>query len=164
MTRGVGYFALLVAFPRKDGAGIAETHRDDDVGGLDDLVSPGLGEFAGDSDADLESAAVTTGLKWALETGPNIKMSTANPKTVAVEFSKSCKPTSSGDSCAAAIPEPTTTVTSKAVPTNSARSLRGKPALCTIDFPPCSARRATLKVVAMLRGQRGNTPMSLGAH
>jgi len=59
------------------------------VGGLDDLVSPGLGELAGDSAADLESAAVTTGLKWALETGPNIKMSTANPKTVAVEFSKS---------------------------------------------------------------------------
>src|SRR5262245_39973127 len=67
-----------------------------------------------------QSAAVTTGLKWAPEMGPNIKISTASPNTVAVEFSSSCSPTSAGDSCAAAMPEPTTTVTSSALPTNSA--------------------------------------------
>ena len=53
LTSGVGYFPVLVAFAREDGAGIAATHGDDDIGGLDDLVGPGLGEFAGDIDADL---------------------------------------------------------------------------------------------------------------
>ena len=61
-----------------------------------------------------QSAAETSGLKWAPDTGPNIRISTASPNTVASEFSSSCSPTSSGESCCAAIPEPTTTVTSSA--------------------------------------------------
>jgi hypothetical protein len=74
-----------------------------------------------------QSAAVTTGLKCAPETGPNNnKIRTASPNTVAVEFSSSCSPTSSGESCWAAMPDPTTTVTSSAVPRNSASSRRGK--------------------------------------
>ena len=74
-----------------------------------------------------QSAAVTTGLKCAPETGPNIRINTASPNTVAVEFSNSCTPTSAGDNAAAAIPEPTTTVTSSAVPRNSATSRRPTP-------------------------------------
>ena len=94
-----------------------------------------LGDGVGGDVADLipvparrpssQSAAETTGLKCAPETGPNNRISTARPNTVAVEFSSSCNPTSSGDSCCAAIPEPTTTVTSSAVPMNSASSRRG---------------------------------------
>ena len=41
-----------------------------------------------------------------------------------MEFSNSCNPASLGDSCAAAIPDPTTAVTSSAEPTNSASSRR----------------------------------------
>ena len=62
-------------------------------------------------------------MKCAPETGPNTKISTANPNTVAVLFSSSCNPVSFGDSAAAAIPDPTTTVTSSAVPRPSATSL-----------------------------------------
>ena len=46
-----------------------------------------------------QSAAETTGLKCAPETGPNSRISTASPNTVAVEFSSSCSPTSFGESC-----------------------------------------------------------------
>ena len=67
---------------------------------------------------------VTTGLKCAPEIGPNNKISTASPNAVVVEFSNSCSPTSCGDSFSAAIPDPTTTVTSRAAPTNSATSRR----------------------------------------
>ena len=52
-----------------------------------------------------QSAADTAGLKCAPEIGPNIRIRTANPNTVAVEFSSSCSPTSSGESCAAAMPD-----------------------------------------------------------
>ena len=72
-----------------------------------------------------QSAAETTGLKCAPETGPNNRISTARPNTVAVEFSNNCSPTSFGESRCAAIPDPTTTVTSRAVPVNSASSRRG---------------------------------------
>jgi hypothetical protein len=71
-----------------------------------------------------QSAAETTGLKCAPETGPNIKMSTVNPRKVAVEFSSSCSPTSPVESRWAAMPEPTTTVTSKPVPSSSATRRR----------------------------------------
>src|SRR6185312_10531606 len=67
-----------------------------------------------------QSTADITGLKWPPETGPNTKINTASPKAVAVLFSSSCKPLSVGDSLAAAIPDPTTTVTSRAVPISSA--------------------------------------------
>ena len=43
-----------------------------------------------------QSAADTTGLKCAPETGPNSRMRTVSPRNVAVEFSSSCRPTSSG--------------------------------------------------------------------
>src|SRR3977135_767559 len=71
-----------------------------------------------------QSAADTTGLKCAPDTGPNSRISTERPNAVAIEFSSSCNPASLGDSCAAAIPEPTTTVTNRAVPTNSAITAR----------------------------------------
>ena len=60
--------------------------------------------------------AETTGLKCAPETGPSIRISTVSPSAVARLFSSSCSPTSSGESRCAAIPEPTTTVTSRPVP------------------------------------------------
>ena len=71
-----------------------------------------------------QSTIDTTGLKCAPDTGPSIRISTASPNAVAVLFSSSCRPTSFGDSCWAAIPEPTTTVTSSPVPRNSANSRR----------------------------------------
>ena len=79
-----------------------------------------------------QSTADITGLKWPPDTGPNTKINTASPNTVAVLFSSSCKPPSDGDSLAAAIPDPTTTVTSRAVPISSASSGR------------CAAMRAGL--------------------
>ena len=37
-----------------------------------------------------QSARDTTGLKWAPETGPKIRMRTASPSAVVVEFASSC--------------------------------------------------------------------------
>jgi hypothetical protein len=71
-----------------------------------------------------QSTADITGLKWPPETGPNTKINTASPNTVAALFSNSCRPLSDGDSLAAAIPDPTTTVTRMAVPISSANSRR----------------------------------------
>lgn len=56
--------------------------------------------------------------------GPNTRMSTVNPRKVAVEFSSSCSPTSPVESRWAAIPDPTMTVTSKPVPSSSATRRR----------------------------------------
>ena len=53
-------------------------------------------------------------------------MSTARPKTVAMLFSSNWMPTSLGDSCCAAMPEPTTTATKSPVPRNSANSRRAR--------------------------------------
>src|SRR3954447_8106608 len=69
-----------------------------------------------------QSTAETTGLKCAPDTGPNSRMSTVSPRNVAVEFSSSCRPTSPGERRSAAMPEPTTTVTSRPVPRSSAVS------------------------------------------
>ena len=72
-----------------------------------------------------QSTAEMTGLKCPPDTGPSARMSTASPSAVAVEFSSSCRPTWPGESRSAAMPEPTTMVTSRAVPTNSASRRRG---------------------------------------
>src|SRR5664280_165188 len=65
----------------------------------------------------------TTGLKWAPEIGPNIKMMANRPVAVAAAFSKSWSPALPGDSVCAAIPEPMTIVASKALPRNSDSNL-----------------------------------------
>ena len=70
-----------------------------------------------------QSASETTGFRCAPDTGPNNRISTVNPRKVAVLFSSSCRPTSFGDSCSAVMPEPTTTATSRPLPMNSASSL-----------------------------------------
>src|SRR5579863_370689 len=62
----------------------------------------------------------TTGLRWAPDTGPNIKMMAKSPAAVAEAFSKSSSPMSEGDRCWAAMPEPMTTAARKAEPRNSA--------------------------------------------
>jgi hypothetical protein len=72
-----------------------------------------------------QSTADTTGLKWAPDTGPNSRISTPSPNTVVSEFCSSCTPTSVGDSCWAAMPEPMTTATSSPVPRHSASNRRG---------------------------------------
>ena len=74
------------------------------------------------------SRAVTTGLN-AADTGCRAMISAASAAPVANAFSSSCSPTSLGDSRCAAIPEPTTAATRKAVPTSSAtaRCRRGGP-------------------------------------
>ena len=53
LAGGVVEHPFLVAFAGEDRAGVAAAHRDDDVGGLHDLVGPGFGELVGDVDADL---------------------------------------------------------------------------------------------------------------
>ena len=58
------------------------------------------------------SASVTTGLKCPPDTGPKARISATRPAPVASAFSSSWRPTSSGDSRCAAMPEPMTTVTS----------------------------------------------------
>src|SRR5262249_41634156 len=52
-TLGVVEDPVLVVLSRVDRARVAATHRDDDVGGPDDLVGPWLGELPTDVDADL---------------------------------------------------------------------------------------------------------------
>ena len=66
------------------------------------------------------STRVTTGLKWDPDTVTKTRISTARPSAVANAFSKSCRPTSVGDSRCAAMPEPTTTAARPALPRNSA--------------------------------------------
>ena len=46
LAGGVGEVPVFVALAGEDRAGVAAAH-DDDVGGADDLVGPGLGELAG---------------------------------------------------------------------------------------------------------------------
>ena len=43
LAGGVGQFPVHVTLSGVEGAGVATAHGDDDVGGLDDLVGPGLG-------------------------------------------------------------------------------------------------------------------------
>ena len=53
LAGGVVELPVLVALAGVEGAGVAAAHGDDDIGGTDDLVGPGLGELVGDVDADL---------------------------------------------------------------------------------------------------------------
>ena len=104
----------------QDGPGDRADGLGGDVGGDVDT-----GDAGGCPAAEQPVGGVTTGLKCAPETGPNIRISTANPNTVAVLFSSSCNPVLPGDSCWAAIPDPTTTLTSRPVPMTSASNRRG---------------------------------------
>ncbi len=72
------------------------------------------------------SARVTTGLKCAPDTGPSARISATSAAPVAIEFSSSCSPTSSGERRCAEMPEPTTTATSSAVPDASAVARRAR--------------------------------------
>src|ERR671910_1760371 len=87
------------------------------------------------------SASVTTGLKWAPETGPNATIRAASPAPVAAAFSSSWSPRSPGDRRWAAMPEPTTTATSSAVPTASAARRRARSRSVTPVRPGAEARR-----------------------
>src|SRR5258707_8624348 len=103
-----------------------------------------------------QSTADTTGLKCAPDTGPNSRIRTERPNAVAIEFSSNCNPASLGDSCAAAIPEPTTTVTNRAVPTNSASTARNGPPIVRVT--PSAARRRGAERLGV--GQNGvNLPL-----
>ena len=53
LVGGVVEFPVEVALTREHGAGVPASHGDDDVGGADDLVGPGLGDLGADVDADL---------------------------------------------------------------------------------------------------------------
>src|SRR5581483_5458373 len=87
-----------------------------------------------------QSDSDTAGLKWAPDTGPKSRIRTARPNAVAVEFSSSCSPMSLGDSRAAAMPEPTTIATSRALPAHSARSRRAN--LFRVPITVSAARRS----------------------
>ena len=71
----------------------AEAAADD----LGDDVEAGV---AGGDRAEPRSTSVTTGLKCAPETAPNMKISPIRAPPVAAAFSSSCSPTSSGDEAA----------------------------------------------------------------
>lgn len=80
------------------------------------------------------SARETTGLKCAPETGASSRIRTPRPSAVAIEFSSSCRP-GSVERRSAAIPDPTTTVTSSPVPRNSARLRRQSESRLTAGEP-----------------------------
>ena len=65
----------------------------------------------------------TSGLKDAPDTGPKIVINAKSAPPVAIAFASNCSPTSSDIFCAM-IPDPTTAITSKAVPKNSPRYRR----------------------------------------
>ena len=69
------------------------------------------------------ATAVTAGLKWAPEIGPNVQISRPRTITVASMFISSCTPTSSVR-VVAMIPDPTTAVTRIIVPRYSASTRR----------------------------------------
>lgn len=59
---GVVEFPVFVAFAGVEGAGVAASHGDDDVGGADDLFGPWFGEFLGDVDACSAMTAIVVAL------------------------------------------------------------------------------------------------------
>src|SRR5579875_1882991 len=75
-------------------------------------------------DPKAASTTDTTGLMWAPEIGPNIKMMANSPDPVATAFSSNSSPGSPGESCWAAIPEPITTAARNALPSPSASNRR----------------------------------------
>ena len=89
---------------------------------------------------NIRSTRVTTGLKCAPDTAPNIKISPTSAPAVAAAFSSSCSPTSSGDRRLAMIPEPITATISMPVPSASATRRRVR-----------SSRRPPVPVSALAR-------------
>ncbi len=69
---------------------------------------------------------VTSGLKCAPDTAPNMRIRPTSAPAVANAFSNSCRPTSPGESRCAMIPDPITATTSSAVPRASAASRRAR--------------------------------------
>ena len=96
-----------------------------------------------------QSANDTTGLKWAPETGPNIKMITNSPSAVAAAFSSSSSPRRRATAAAAAIPEPITTAARNALPRNSASSRRRSGAGCTGHAPILTRKISSVKIESM---------------
>ncbi len=82
---------------------------------------------------------MTTGLN-AADTGCNARISATSAAPVIRLFTSSCSPTLPGDRRTAAMPEPMTAATKKAVPTASPRARRG------------SDNRVTMPKVAWSRG------------
>ncbi len=116
--------------------------------------------FLQDTPPNAASTRETTGLKWAPETGPNIKMMANKPAAVAAAFSKSSKPTSPGERCCAAIPDPMTMAARNPEPRNSAASRRRSDPGATEDRP-CSFRSAQAEAGAELVAS--SEPTLLGA-
>ncbi len=67
---------------------------------------------------------VTTGLKCAPDTAPNMRISPMSAQAVAAAFSSSCSPTSPVDSRLAMMPDPITATINIAVPNPSATRRR----------------------------------------
>ena len=111
----------------------------------------------------MRSASVTTGLKCAPDTGPNARISATSPAPVAIEFSRSCRPTSFGDIRCAAMPDPTTIATRKPEPSASAVALRARVA---IDQPQQRAADSGAERAAHLVGGRVgiDRPQLAGRH
>ena len=116
------------------------------------------------------SASVTTGLKCAPETGPNARISATSPAPVAIEFSSSCSPMSSGESRCAAMPEPTTIATSSAVPTASAlaRRRRGRAPRASVSSSARPTRARCAQHIASASGvdsaQLAGRHLDVGEH
>ena len=70
MPCGVVERPVLVALAGEDRAGVAAAHGDHDVGGLDDLVGPGLGVLPGDVDAALGHGRDRGGVHLVAGFGP----------------------------------------------------------------------------------------------
>ena len=86
------------------------THRPDDAPrDLRDDVHARVARA--DPAEDAVDEPVMTGLRWAPDTDPSARMIATSAAPVATAFSKSSRPTSSGLSFAAAIPEPITAIT-----------------------------------------------------
>src|SRR5689334_17170161 len=66
----------------------------------------------------IASAKVTAGLKWAPDTGPNVKIRATSAAPVAIVFASRAMATFPAASLSAMIPDPITVETSKQVPTN----------------------------------------------
>ena len=94
------------------------------------------------------SASVTTGLKCAPDTGPKARISATRPAPVAIEFSSSCRPTSSGREPLGGDARADDDATRNAVPTASAVGRR------------TSARSIDRSRSAAARGRLGRRPRS----
>ena len=107
-------------------------------------------------------------MKWAPETGPNIKMMANSPAAVAAAFSSNSSPVAPGDRRCAAMPEPITIAARKPLPRNSAVSRRhsaaGSGGGVLVTAPILTEKGSSVKIESMNTEQMADVAARAAVH